>query len=58
MPRPLEHVPDVSVLLDDPEFHHILRAVRLSAANLRSVQEDQLDGFRTALEIVEQALVR
>lgn len=49
--------PDVSALLDDPEFQHTLRAVRLSAANLRGFQEDQFEGVRAALEIVERGSV-
>ena len=53
--RRASRAPDVSALLDDPEFQNILRAVRLSSANLRSFQEDQFEEVRTALSIVEQA---
>lgn len=45
--------PSVDDALDNADFQHILRAVRLAAANLRSIQEHQLDALRSAQQLVD-----
>ena len=48
----------VTAVLDDRNFQHILRAVRLAAANLRSIQEDQLKALHSAQEVVARTAQR
>ena len=47
--------PAVSAVLDSQEFQHVLRAVRLAAANLRGIQEEQLAAVRAAQQILDRA---
>lgn len=45
----------VSRIMDNPAFRHVLRSVRLASANLRSIQEAQLEALRAAQQVVNRA---